>query len=196
MPCSPGLPDIPLTSLKLVLNGGAEGMFLTNCNPGNGVADAASTDQNGDKTVSTSIDYDISGCAASSGHDARARRTPTRAPTLSASRRCVAGFKSGHPSLTFRVSARKHAAKLTQLTVKLSSGLNFVKHRVGKRMKVTGVSLTGAKIKSLAISHGRLVIKLRKAVASFRVKLTSVLHERQRRWSPTPRRARRSAACT
>ena len=50
-----GLPDIPLTNLRLVLNGGPNGMFLTNCNPGNGNAVAASTDQNGDKTASATV---------------------------------------------------------------------------------------------------------------------------------------------
>ena len=167
-----GLPDIPLTSLKLVLNGGANGLFLTNCNPGTGVADGVSTDQNGDKTVSAAVNYSIAGCAASSTSSG-SKTNPS--PVVSAP--ALAGTKSGHPSLSFKVSTRKGAAKLTQLTVKLSGGLSFIRHRVGKRLKVTGVALTGAKIRSLAITRGGLVIKLRKSSASFRVKLTSVLHE-------------------
>jgi hypothetical protein len=71
----------------------------------------------------------------------------------------------------------KKASKLTQVSVKVTPGISFVSHKVGKKTKITGVAVTGAKIKSLAISHGRLVIKLRKAVTSFRVKLTTVLHE-------------------
>jgi hypothetical protein len=169
-----GLPDIPLTSLKLVLNGGADGMFLTNCNPGTGVADASSTDQNGDKTASSAINYSIVGCAASSSSSSSKTDTNT-APTVTSS--AVTGLKSGHPSLSFKVSVPKKAAKLTQVSVKLTPGISFIKHKVGKKMKVTGVSLTGAKIKSLAIAKGRLVIKLKKASTSFRVKLTTVLHE-------------------
>jgi hypothetical protein len=175
-----GLPDIPLTNLRLVLNGGADGLFLTNCNPGNGVADAASTDQNGDKTVSATIDYDISGCPASSdtGTTKSTPALPNAVPTLSAlTTSSLAALKANHASLSFKVSEKKGSAKLTQVSVKLTPGISFIKHKVGKKMKVTGVSLTGAKIKSLAISKGRLVIKLKKASTSFRVKLTSVLHE-------------------
>jgi hypothetical protein len=175
-----GLPDIPLTNLRLTLNGGANGLFLTNCNPGNGVADASSTDQNGDKTVSATIDYDISGCPASSytGATKSTPAAPNAVPTLSAvTTSSLSALKAGHASLSFKVSEKKGSAKLTQVSVKLTPGISFIKHKVGKKMKVTGVSLTGAKIKSLAISKGRLVIKLKKASTSFRVKLTSVLHE-------------------
>jgi hypothetical protein len=167
-----GLPDIPLTSLKLVLNGGANGMFLTNCNPGTGVADGTSTDQNGDRTVSAQVSYSISGCPASSSSS---KSTASAAPTVTSP--ALTGMKSGHPALTFRVSVRKGAAKLTQLSIKISSGMSFVSHRVGKRVKITGVSLTGAKIRSLAITRGRLVIELGEPASAFRVKLTSVLHE-------------------
>lgn len=175
-----GLPDIPLTGLRLVLNGGAEGLFLTNCNPGNGVADASATDQNGDRTVSSTIDYDISGCPASSynGATTKSAAAPNAVPTLSAiTGPSLAALKAGKASLSFKVSEKKHAAKLTQISVKLTPGISFIKHKVGKREKVTGVSLTGAKIRSLAISKGRLVIKLKRGETSFRVKLTSVLRE-------------------
>jgi hypothetical protein len=170
-----GLPDIPLTNLKLVLNGGANGMFLTNCNPGNGVADAASTDQNGDKTVSATVDYDISGCPSASFDGVTQKKTalPNAVPTLSTP--SLVGAKTNHPALSFKVSVRKKAAKLTQVSLKLTPGISFVSHKVGKKTEITGVAVRGAKIKSLAISHGRLVIKLRKAVSSFRVSLSSVL---------------------
>jgi hypothetical protein len=170
-----GLPDIPLTNLKLVLNGGADGMFLTNCNPGNGVADAASTDQNGDKSVSAAIDYDISGCPAASftGVPVNKKALPNAVPTLSTP--ALVGAKTNHPALRFRVSVRKKAAKLTQVSLKLTPGISFIKHKVGKKTKITGVAVSGAKIKSLAISHGRLLIKLRKPARSFRVSLSTVL---------------------
>jgi hypothetical protein len=144
------------------------------------VADASSTDQNGDKTVSAAVDYDISGCPASSynGVTTKSAAAPNAVPTLSAiTSPSLAALKAGHASLSFKVSEKKNSAKLTQVSVKLTPGISFIKHKVGKKMKITGVSLTGAKIKSLAISKGRLVIKLKKASTSFRVKLTSVLHE-------------------
>ena len=134
-----GLPDIPLTSLSLALNGGADSLFLTNCNPGAGNATGVSTDQNGDKTVTASVHYEISGCPASS------YTTPTTSTSsaLTLSSPGAAGLKSGHPSLSFRISVRKKAPKLTALTVEAPRGLSFVGHRVGKRLKVTGVSGQG-----------------------------------------------------
>jgi hypothetical protein len=170
-----GLPDIPLTNLKLVLNGGPNGMFLTNCNPGNGSAVAASTDQNGDKTASTTIPYEISGCPAASftGVKQTTPPLPNAVPTLSAP--ALAGGRTNHPALTFSVSVRKHAAKLTQVSLKLTPGIRFADKRVGKKMVIGGVSLRGAKIKSLAITHGRLIITLRRPERAFRVSLSTVL---------------------
>lgn len=171
-----GLPDIPLTSLSMVFNGGPEGMFLTNCNPGAGVADGTSTDQNGDKTVSTSIHYEIVGCPASSYNGARrSGANSNAAPTVTTSR--LRGMRSGHPSLSFKVRVRKHQAKLTRLSVKLTPGISFVRHRVGGHLKITGVAVRGAHVRALAISHGRLIIRLRRPASAVRVKLTSVLHE-------------------
>lgn len=170
-----GLPDIPLTNLKLVLNGGANGMFLTNCNPGSGVADAASTDQNGDKTVSATIPYDISGCPASSYTGVTIRTPPLANAVPSLTTPALVGANTGHPAITFKVIARKHTPKLTQISIKMAPGISFVAHKVGNSTRITGVSLSGAKARSLAISHGRLVIRLRKPERSFRVSLTSVL---------------------
>jgi hypothetical protein len=184
-----GLPDIPLTSLKLVLNGGADGLFLTNCNPGNGVADGTSTDQQGDHTVSASVPFDISGCPASSytatsntgpstGGAGSGPSTPpayNAAPTVTSP--AMVDARSERPSLSFRVNERKGAAKLTQISVRLTPGISFVATRVGRRTRIMGVSLSGARIRSLAISHGRLIIRLRRPARSFRVRLTSVLHE-------------------
>jgi hypothetical protein len=85
----------------------------------------------------------------------------------------VSGLSSGHASLSFRLAAAKHAARLGALTIELPAGMSFVGHRVGHKLKVTGVSVTGAKIKSLTLSHGHLVITLRKAVSSLVVKLSA-----------------------
>ncbi len=169
-----GMPDIPLTSLSLVLNGGAEGMFLTNCNPGNGTATGTSTDQNGDKTVSASVPYQISGCAASS-YTSGPSSTDV-APTVSTP--AATGLKTKHPSIRFKVKDSKKGPKIKQLTVELPRGLSFVAHRTGKRTEIRGVKLSGAKLKSLALSGGRLVIKLAKPASAVGVTLTgSALNE-------------------
>ena len=167
-----GLPDIPLTSLSMVFNGGPTGMFLTNCNPGSGVANGTSGDQNGDHTVSATLHYSIVGCAASSSGSGGGSGS-NAAPIVTTP--VILGMKSAHPALSFKVSVRKHAAKLTQISVKLFPGVSFVSHRVGKHTRITGVALSGAKIKSLAISRGRLVIRLSKPSGAFRVSLSTVL---------------------
>jgi hypothetical protein len=179
-----GLPDIPLTSLSMVFNGGPTGMFLTNCNPPNGVANGTSTDQNSDHTVSASLNYTISGCPAGSSSSSSSSNTNTitiKTPTVptnstpTVSTPALVGAKSSHPALRFRVSVAKHAAKLTQISVKFTPGITFVSHRVGKHTRITGVSLTGASIRSLAIAKGRLVIRLKRPERSFNVLLSTVL---------------------
>jgi hypothetical protein len=72
----------------------------------------------------------------------------------------------------------QHAPRLAALTVTLPAGLSFVRHRVRHRLGLTGVSLVGARIKSLSLSHGHLVITLRRPVSRLTVKLgRSALHE-------------------
>jgi len=174
-----GMPDIPLTSLALALNGGATGLFETNCNPSTGSATGTSTDQNGDKTVSASVPYSIAGCAVSSSSTSTG--TGTRAATaVTLTQTSVTGKRSSNRlSLSFRVKASAKAAKLSTVTVEVPGGWSFATHRVGKRSLPSGVSLSGAKLKSATLSHGHLVIKLRKASASFKVKLTRALVESQ-----------------
>jgi len=86
-------------------------------------------------------------------------------------------FSTKNPSLSFKVGVGKKASELTGVTVELPSGLKFVEHGSAKHPKITGVSVNGAKVKSLKISGGHLVITLKKAVRSFTVKLTTVLSE-------------------
>jgi hypothetical protein len=162
-----GLPDIPLTSLSLVLNGGADGMFLTNCNPGDGTATGSSTDQNGDKTASASLPYQIQGCPASSYTSTSSSDV---APSLT--KPTASGLKTKHPTLRFELKDSKKGAKIKQLTIELPHGLSFVGHRSGKRVEVKGVKVTGAKVKSLTLSGGHLVIKLAKPAAAVGVTLT------------------------
>ncbi len=83
----------------------------------------------------------------------------------------LTGLRTGKPVLKFILSAGHSAPKLSSFTVKLPHGLTFVRRRVHGRLTVTGVSLTGAKAKSIALQHGRLVVRLRRAVASLTVKL-------------------------
>jgi hypothetical protein len=176
-----GMPDIPLTNLQLKLNGGADALFATNCRPATGAVTGSITDQNADKTVTSSNPYTISGCAASgsttttttsTGTTVTADNTPT-VSGVSLSGVTVSNKNSKHPSLSFKVGVAKKASKLTALTVELPKGLSFIRHGSAKHPKVTGVSLKGAKLKSLKLSRGHLVITLKKAVRSLTVNLTT-----------------------
>jgi hypothetical protein len=167
-----GLPDIPLTSLQVALDGGANGLFATLCHNPSGTASATLTNQNGDKTVTAPAKFTIAGCPASGGGTTSgggggggAGGTRVGAPHAS-------GLASGHPSLSFRVKVAKGAAKLHALTVGLPRGLSIIAHRAGHKLTIRGVRVRGAAIKSLALSHGKLVITLRRAVSGVTVTLT------------------------
>jgi hypothetical protein len=167
-----GLPDIPLTSLSLTLNGGATGLFQTNCSPITGKANASSTDQNGDKTVASSVAYAISGCPGS-----KPKPKPKTVARPKLSKVALSGLKSGHPKLSFRIASAAGAPKLTALTVTPPAGLKFVRVRVGRRLELTGIALGGGKVKSLTLSGGHLVIRLLRPAAGVNVTVTRVLTE-------------------
>ncbi len=186
-----GLPDIPLTNLGVTLNGGAAGLFLSTCQTPSGTATAALTDQNGDKSVNAPAKFTVSGCPAvsggstggsggggsgGSGATGSGNGSTTTGVTVGGttlSRGGLSGLGSGRASLRFKLRVAKHAAKLRALTIELPSGLSFIAHTHGKHQHITGVTLAGATIKSLALSHGHLIITLRKAVSSLTVTITS-----------------------
>lgn len=162
-----GLPDIPLTSLSLVLTGGSSALFDTSCSPPSGTASGKLIDQSGDKTETTSASYRVSGCPAGAASSS--------SPTIS--HQTVTGLRGGHPSLSFRAAA-SDSAKLTGLTVELPAGLSF-----DRLHGSSGIAVGGARVKSLSLSDGHLVITLRKAVMHLSVKLTrlkesSALHHK------------------
>ncbi|MGH2893676.1 MAG: hypothetical protein ACRDPM_10495, partial [Solirubrobacteraceae bacterium] len=179
-----GLPDIPLTNLSVNLAGGAEGLFLSTCNAPSGTATATLTDQNGDKTATVHAGLTVSGCpGASSGPGAgsggsgstqlsgsggsRSASAPggvTVAHTR-LSRGRFSRLRTGHPALRFRVSETGGAAKLRALTLKLPAGLSFITHH----HRLAHISVSGARVRSRSLSHGRLVIRLARATSSLTV---------------------------
>jgi hypothetical protein len=84
----------------------------------------------------------------------------------------ISGLSDGRPSLRFTVSVKRHAPKLTRLTVMLPRGLSVRSHRSGKRTVIRGVSLRGAEVRSLRLSHHHLVITLRNRTSRVRVTLS------------------------
>jgi hypothetical protein len=185
-----GLPDIPLTDLAVTLDGGAHGLFQATCAPASGTGTATLTDQNGDRTVTAPSGFTVSGCpagtastgapngggskgggAGSSGPGQAGMR-----PTLTGGR--WSGLAAGRPSLSFTLSVAPRAPKLASLTVELPAGLSFTRHREHRRLVFTGIRLVGAQIKSLSLSHGHLVITLRRPASRVTVKLApSALRE-------------------
>ncbi len=150
------VPDIPLTSLTVSLDGGTDALFQTTCKPSTGTASAQFVDQNGDKTIMDTAPLAISGCAAAAGK-----------PTVKSAK--LSGLSSGKPKLSFGVHAGSNGApKVSSVTVKLPSGVSFVKSKVKK-----GVSVKGAKIKKVSVSGGKLTITLKSAETSFSVKVSS-----------------------
>jgi hypothetical protein len=173
-----GLPDIPLTSLAVTLNGGPKGLFDTDCVTPSGTATAKLVDQNGDKTATVPDKFTVSGCPASSGTgtgsgsgsssgSGSGSGATSAGPTATAGGtdldgREVSGLAKGKPSLRFTVSVVKKASKIGRLTVKLPSGLRFRSHTSHHVSKVTGIKLKGAKARSATLSHGRLVLTFRR----------------------------------
>ncbi|MGZ4292680.1 MAG: hypothetical protein ACXVRM_00420 [Solirubrobacteraceae bacterium] len=177
-----GLPDIPLTNLAVTLDGGPEGLFLSTCDVPSGTATATMTDQNGDRTATVPAMFAVSGCpgvagpGGSGGSGAGGSNPASGSQNASSasgvtvghaklSRARFAGLRAGRPTLSFRVSATRRAAKLQALTVGLPAGLAFI----ASHHRVAHVSVQGAKVKSLSLSHGRLVIRLTRAVSAMTV---------------------------
>jgi uncharacterized membrane protein YgcG len=189
-----GLPDIPLTNLDVTLDGGANGLFLATCETPSGTATATLTSQNGDKTVSLPSAFTVTNCTAppthstgtgsgpgagsggsggSGGSSGGAGTPPASGGTTRVVSKTASGLRTGKPRLAFKLASATGAPKLSRLTVELPSGLSFTRHRVHGKLKLTGVSLKGAKAQSVALSHGHLVITLRTPSASVTVTLSS-----------------------
>jgi hypothetical protein len=170
-----GLPDIPLTNLAVSLNPGPEAVFGTTCKPPSNTATATLTNQNGDRTVTVPAKFAISGCPGGGGGSGQGGAGSAQGDhgKLKVSNASVAGLSTGHPSLGFRISVAKGAPRLRSLTIALPNGLRFVQHRAGNRLIVAGVEVSGGRVASLSLSHGRLVIGLRSAAAGLVVKLGS-----------------------
>lgn len=161
-----GLPDLPLTSLRVSLNGGPQGLFKTTCAPPSATATAILTDQNGDRTVDAASAFPVVGCSGAGGtNGAGASLTGVR----------FSGLGSGHPSLRLRVGVAKRAPRLRAVSVLLPAGVSFAPQGIGKR---GSVDVTGASIERLGLSRGHLLITLRKPASSVVVKIgPSLLRE-------------------
>ncbi|MGH2871846.1 MAG: hypothetical protein ACRDL5_05230, partial [Solirubrobacteraceae bacterium] len=163
-----GLPDIPLSSLGVSLDGGSDGLFQAICRTPSGTATATVTDVNRDRTVKLPASFTVAGCPGVAGAGGTSGAgAGTGSPQLSSA--TVSSHHHGRLSLRFRVVARRHRPKLSRLMVTLPHGLSFVGHRGRHDPRVSGVALRGARLRSAYLSHGRLVITLRRAARALTV---------------------------
>ncbi len=163
------VPDVPLTSLLLTITGpnGQKAFNVGSCAPNN--LSGSFTDQGGITTTSSAAIKFVN-C--------------TQSPTASGS---LAGLAAGRPKLHFTATHGKSAPNIASVAVGLPSGLKFarsafVTHKTcvtknGKKKCTTtttikGLGVSGAKVKSVALKAGKLVITLKKAAASVTVNLT------------------------
>jgi len=171
------LPDIPLTDLKVTLAGGPNAVFATPCVTPSGIGTATLTSQNGDKTAVRSSAFSVSNCttpAAGGGGPTTTppgpKPSPTPAPKSGAPRitsASLAGLARGKVTLRLRLVSGQNAPPLQTFTIQLPRGLRFIRHRVHRRLKLEGVSVTNSKLESLALRRGNLVITLRHPTTSF-----------------------------
>ena len=181
------VPDIPLTDLGVTLAGGPDAVFAASCAPAGGTATSTLTSQNGDRTRRVSSNFTVAGCPGSTGggggggssaggsgaggaSGTSTARRPHRPRIVSAS---LSGLLRGRPSLSFTLLAGSDAPKLRSFAVGLPRGLSFVRRRAHGRLRLEGLSVTGAQVKSLALERGRLVVTLRRPVARLAVTLRS-----------------------
>jgi uncharacterized membrane protein YgcG len=178
-----GLPDIPLTDLTVTLAGGPDAAFATTCTPPSGTATSTLTSTNGDKTVTVPANFTISNCVAApssgggggtggsdgGGKSGGGGKSIGSRPTLTGG--SISGLKRARPSVTFTAHAGRNAPKLRSLLIGLPAGLDFVRHRVHHRLRVLGVRLGGARIRSLSVQNGLLFVRLRSPSARITVKI-------------------------
>jgi hypothetical protein len=161
------VPDVPLTDLKLMITGpNGQKAFTTTCRPSN--TTGTFTSQSGvTKVVSSKVT--LTHCAAS--------------PTASGS---ASGLATGHPKLRLTVSQGQGAAKIASIAVGAPTGLRFARSVIsttrrcatkhGKRTCTTtlinGLGVSGAKVKTVAVKRGTLIITLKNAAKDIAVTLS------------------------
>ena len=197
-----GIPDIPLSQLQVVLNGGTAGAFATTCQASSASATAKVVSQNGDIARTLTDPFTVSGwkpCtgapigtggngssggsggsggnnsghggSGSGGSPGGGSAGKRGRPRLSDG--SVTGLVSGTPSVRFTVTKGAGAGKLQTLTIGLADGLAFATRMAHGHATVAGVAIKGGQARSLTVSHGHLMIALRKPVGTATVSLSA-----------------------
>ncbi len=191
------VPDLPLTSLAVALTGGSGAVFMTTCTPSDNSAPitGAFTNQGGTASAGSST-VTVNGCPTATSSSANSLAlVPTSVPSLPAVQIPTAvvpptpatttgtvtakrglgavasftGLVAKHPKPSLSLALADTAAKLNRVTITAPSGLKFVTSaKLAKDVKVTG-----ATVKSVSLSHGKLIVTLKRASAAIKLKISS-----------------------
>jgi hypothetical protein len=143
-------PDFPLSSLNVDVTGTSSGKaFNTTCQPGN--LTGAFTPWSGTATVNRTAPITYQGCPA-----AVSVGKPIAVGVLT-------GLAKRQPKLKVKVKRGMNAPNLKSVALKPPRGLSFKCVKSGKSCK--GLSVTGAVIKSAKVTHGQLVVTVKKPTA-------------------------------
>lgn len=151
------VPDMPLTSLTVSLVGGKSGIYQTACDPASGTVTASFSGQNG-ASATGSAAFKTANCPASKSSPASGGSHPSGgtghvAPVGSARFHNPAGR---HPSLMVRATTESHDRQITGLTIATPRGVRYATRHLRGNVKVKG-----ARVRSMRIVHGRLVIRFK-----------------------------------
>jgi hypothetical protein len=178
-----GVPDIPLSDLKVSLFGGQDAVFSASCNPSSGTASATLTSQEGDQTATSRAPFTVSGCPAAGGGTGPGGGSPggPRGGRGSSPGDQSRGSRSGRPSvrsasisrlgsglalLRLTVLRGHNAPELRSVALELPRGLSF---RPGRA--VMAVHISGARARYARLVHGRLLIVLSRPVNTLTVRV-------------------------
>lgn len=199
-----GVPDVPLTDLKVVLFGGHNAVFSASCNPSSGTASATLTSQAGDHTATSQTPFTVAGCPAAGGGTGPGGGSPGGSPTGSPGGSQGApgtqggsvnpgggqsgGLQPGRPSVT-SVSISRLRSGLALLRFRVVKGDNAstlglvvielprgLSFRRGRAhgRALTRVHLGGARVRYVRLVHGRLLVVLRRPVNAFAVQVRGI----------------------
>ena len=149
----PTIPDVPVTRLAVTLSGGPKALLGASCAQPTGPLGGAFTGQNGVRATASQR-LTLTGCPGRPGRPGR--------PSLSGAG--FSGLGAGAPAVHFTVVSGHAAPKLRSLAVRLPSGLTFVRQHLRAGVHV-------AALKSLALRGGRLIITLKRPLASVAVRI-------------------------
>ncbi len=179
-----GVPDLPLSDLKVVLSGGPNSIFAASCAPSAGTASAALTSQNGDKTATSDAAFKVAGCATGGGSSGGGGSGAGRGrPSVTLA--SISRLGRGLAILRLRVLKGHNAPAMRSVAIELPRGLTFRRGRAHGR-PLTAVHVTGAQVASDRLVRGRLLIVLKHAVDSATIRVQGI-----RENAPLERRAKR-----